>query len=454
MATVLDEFVTKFRFKSDRNEIKNIEKNVGHLKSSILQIGAAIAGVFGSGAFLGITAAKLDELGKFADTVGISVTQLQQLQFAAERAGVSTNDLRSSLLNINRVVGQSARGYGIYGQVLARFGVSIRDNSGRLLNSFKIFQELNKVFARLSTAQQFDLAQNLGLTPNTVKLLQQTPKEFNDLLRQAQQFGLASRRSTQEAAKFEDALTNLKQSFFGLASQIGVNVFPVMTKIIDFFTKIFVKLEKNSPLLKAFGISIATLSGAFALLRIRALAGWAAVFSPLVMGATALSAIILLLQDITRAFSGQKSFIYDLVKATIHWLTQIKVVKNVVNEVHMLWQRIVNTIGHAVNKVESLIGKTKNLLHLHRSNQATAKQIRDLMKRPNQPLFPSIVTASANAAQQITNSAANKTITVTVGGINITAPNSNAEEISKKVSGEIRNHLRKTVYDFDSGVAA
>lgn len=452
MATLLDTFITKFRFKSDRNDLKNIEKGVGRLKANILEIGATIAGVFGTGAFLGITAEKLDSLQKFSDSIGISVGQLQELQFASERSGVSINDLRSSLLNMNRVVGQTARGYGIYGQVLARFGVAIRDSNGHIMSTFQIFQELNKVFSRLSRAQQFDLAQNLGLTPNTVKLLQQSPKDFENLIRQADKFGLATRRSTERAAKFNDALTDFKQTFFALSSQVAAAVFPVLTKVLEFFSKLLSHLQKNTILLKLFGIGLTSLATIFAVLKVRALMGWAAVFSPLVVGATVLTGIILLLQDITRWFMGQKSFIHDLIDAIINWARHTKAYQAILKDIRTAWNHILQPIDLAIKKVDELIAKTKSLLHIHRGTSPTPQQMKQLM-RSNQALFSPFVTQQLNSISPRTTDPS-KSINVTVGGITVNAPNSDATDISKKVSGEIRNQLRKTIYDFDSGIAA
>jgi DNA-binding Xre family transcriptional regulator len=452
--TVLDELITRFRFKSDRKDIQKLEKGFASIKSGLSSIAAAAATIFGTGAFLGITANKLDELGKFADTLGISVKQLQELQFAAERAGVSTGDLRSSLLNVNKVIGESSRGYGIYAQVLARYGVSIRNQNGDLMTSFQLFKELNSVFSQLGTAQQFDLAQNLGLTPNTVKLLQQTPSEFNKLLKQADKLGLATRQSTENAAKFNDALANLKQSMFGLSSAITVAVYPVLVKVINFFTVMLERLNKHTTLLKVFGIALTALSTAFVVLKLRALAAWAAVFGPITLGAAALTALILLFQDVYYYMTGQISVTGKLINKFEQWIMHFKTIRILAHDIEKVWDNIANAIVKSVTEVEHLVDKMREFIHLKRDKgeEATPKQIQHLVNTVNQPLFSPLVSQVASAPSPGVN--ANKTVNFSVGGITVNAPTNNANEIANAVVGHMQVQFKKSVHDFDSGVQA
>lgn len=456
MKTVLDELITKFRFDVDRTGLKTVERGMESIHASILKISATAAAVFGGGALLGVTAERLDNLQKFADTIGISVVQLQQLQFAAERAGVSTGDLRSSLLNINRVIGESARGYGVYAEVLARYGVSIRNARGNLLSSFDIFRELNQVFSKLGTAQQFDLAQNLGLTPNTIKLLQQTPKEFNETMKAATRYGVATRTATERAAKFEDSLANLKQEFFGLTSQTSAVMLPAFTKLIDIFSGFISILEKNAPLIKAITTAVAILSAAFAVLKLRAIVAWAAVFGPITAASAALAGIVLILQDIEQGLKGNHSVILGLFNATMKWIGSLHSVKIIIKSIYNAWVAVMHFVDYSINKIDTLINKMHSFLsltHLRRSlSSISAPQINAMIRSNITPAStPSIVQSQmVPQIKAAMSPPANKTVNVNVNGININAPNSDSQDISEKISGMLRVELKKSVIDFDS----
>ena len=73
MATVLDTFITRFGFETDRSGLDRAEKGLANFKSSALKIAAAVGGILGGGLFLNSIANVADETLKWADANGIVI---------------------------------------------------------------------------------------------------------------------------------------------------------------------------------------------------------------------------------------------------------------------------------------------------------------------------------------------------------------------------------------------
>ncbi|MEE9451371.1 MAG: hypothetical protein V3V61_01280 [Gammaproteobacteria bacterium] len=425
MATILETFITKFKFESDRKGVQEVTSSLNSIKSELIKIGASIFAIISGGAIFGRLAESVDEMGKFSDSVGISVEQLQELEFAAKRTGVPINSLRMSLLGLNKVVGESARGYGIYGQVLARFGIRIRDSNGKILDTFKLMTELNRVFSGLTTAQQFDLAQNIGLSPALVRLLKKTPKDFDALIKKSKEFGTFTAVSAEKAAKFEDALTDLRTSFFELGVGLGTTVFPILTKVSNAFTELGEIMHKDSGLIKAVSVAIGLLSAAFLLLRSRAILAWAAAFAPIVGIVAGVTALVLAIQDIWTGIEGGDSVI-------LGFLEKSKLIMAAWEGIKIAVDKIISGIGKVISFTGS-IGKS-----------IEGKLFGGLRS-------PSVITSPFVAAGGGSPSS-DRTFNLSVGGITIHTNNGDADKIGKAVTDGLRNQLKSSVNFLDSDI--
>ena len=70
--------------------------------------------------------AGLDKLGKTADKLGLGVQQLEQLRFAAEKTGVSSDTLDMALQRMVRRVNEAAHGTGEAKNAIAEMGLSAK----------------------------------------------------------------------------------------------------------------------------------------------------------------------------------------------------------------------------------------------------------------------------------------------------------------------------------------
>ena len=372
------------------------------------------------------------------------------MQFAAQRSGVPVSSLRQSLLSLNKVVGEASRGYGVYGQVLARFGVSIRGSNGHLLNTFQLLTELNQTFQHLSVPQQMDLAQNIGLNASTVQLLQQTPKDFQAVIAKAHQLGTVTAKQAKISAQFNDELTNLKQVFFVLGTELATSVFPIFVKMGQGLEKLSQFLQQNIGLIKGFSVALGIVGTSLAAVSIAARIASISLRSLIIstgIGAlvVALTAVVLVVQDIITGLRGGQSVILEWAKHSktiqIVWRGIKTVIDSVIASIHKIGSFF--SSGHVLKSVvKGIFHKKSNASNSSGSNQLASSALSPLGGRLG---FPSPLQSVASTSQ-------NRTQNVHVGGITVNAPGADVKDINDKIVGELNQRLKTAAVDFDSGI--
>ena len=112
---------------------------------------------------------KLDLIAKTADKIGITTDALQELQVAADLAGVSAGVLDKSLLRFTRSISESRQGVLEYKEVFDRLGISMKDKEGRFKGLEQLLNEVSDTFAGMTddleiTAAALDLFGQRGFS--------------------------------------------------------------------------------------------------------------------------------------------------------------------------------------------------------------------------------------------------------------------------------------------------
>lgn len=117
---------------------------------SFKQIGAAVAALGVTYvAFTKRAIEQADTLAKQARTIGISVEALQEYTFAAERSGVSTEEMVKGLQQFNKFMGQAARGVGTAKTAFQDLGIAIKDENGNLRGQTELLEEFVEKLAEI-----------------------------------------------------------------------------------------------------------------------------------------------------------------------------------------------------------------------------------------------------------------------------------------------------------------
>ena len=323
------ELVTKFRFKGSTKPLgdfnKSLSKSIGVMAKSVA--GMAAVG-FGLTAFA-VNALKTSEsLSILSQETGVSIEKIQELGFAASVSGSSAQALESTISSLSKKIGQAA----MTGSAdFSRLGISVRDASGEVKKADQILFEVANSFRRmnLSLPEQMNFASALGIDPSLVRLIKKSGGEIDALRLKARALGVVTSKQAKTINLFNDNLNILKFGLSALQKQIAIGMAPTITDLTKKFTDFLIAnkdliskgIEKT---FKAIGYVFEAIKrlATFVSDIIESTIGWkvalaavgaALVFlgSPIYAVVAAITAILLVVDDLIVAFKGGKSVIRD-----------------------------------------------------------------------------------------------------------------------------------------------
>jgi hypothetical protein len=240
------------RFSGD---VGKAAQQMSRLTAEAGKIGAAISASIGAGlAVVGslvkssIDAA--DATTKLASSIGMTTEEVSRYAYAAELAGVSQEELGSSVSKLARTVADAAAGGKSASDVFASMGISVRGANGQVKSSSAILAEVADRFASYEDGiEKTALAQELfgKGAAKLIPFLNQGSAGLAALGKEADALGITLTDSAGRAAEeFNDNLKRLQKVKEGLGLQIAQKLLPTLESL----TKQLFDSAKNSD---AFG---------------------------------------------------------------------------------------------------------------------------------------------------------------------------------------------------------
>lgn len=226
---------------STNGGISSALKSVGGMSNAISALSkASVAfGVVFGGALAAIAKQSIDaadELNDLSKKTGISVENLDKLQFAASQSGVSMESLTVAARSLNKQIAEAASGAsGDAANAFAAMGISVRDASGAIKSADQVMLEMADRFESYADgANKVALAQ---------KLLGKSGADMIPLLneggRSIQAMGDSIHPVTTEAARmsdeFNDTIGRIQRMFVDLGNDITKQLLPHMLKVATWF---------------------------------------------------------------------------------------------------------------------------------------------------------------------------------------------------------------------------
>ena len=232
---------------------RSVGRGLSKVKSSVISVQGAVAAL-GAGLALREFAQQIDELAKQSGMLGLTVNQLQQLQFAASQTGVTTAELNKGLERFSRSISEASTGIGVGKRSFEALGVTLAKSDGSLKSTDELLAEVADRFAQVKDpADRVRIAIDLfgragGGMVNTLKDgsagLKALGADFNAVTIQL---------TGQQAAAVEEAndlFDKLGRTFASIGQQITSFLMPALAGIAEMLTV---------HLLKAFSASTAGL---------------------------------------------------------------------------------------------------------------------------------------------------------------------------------------------------
>lgn len=127
---------------------RSVGRGLSKVKSSVMSVQGALAAL-GAGLALREFAQQIDELAKQSGMLGLTVNQLQQLQFAASQTGVSTEELNKGLERFSRSISEASTGIGVGKRSFEALGVTLAKSDGSLKSTDQLLAEVADRFAQI-----------------------------------------------------------------------------------------------------------------------------------------------------------------------------------------------------------------------------------------------------------------------------------------------------------------
>lgn len=204
-----------------------------------------------------------DRIGKTAARIGASAEDLQAFGEAAKRAGGSVEGFISSFESLNGQIQrmQAMGGKGRLTPILEQLGISATEN-GKAKDTFQILRELASASERIGKQKFAGLARFLGLDQGTIMLLQSGRVAMDELIARQRALGVYTKEDFEITQKFNDAISDLQQSFRAMAAPILQVITPALTTLAKWLTKIVQTFREHQGFIVA-GLTViaATMSG-------------------------------------------------------------------------------------------------------------------------------------------------------------------------------------------------
>ena len=248
-----------------------------------------------------------DRIGKTAARIGASAEDLQAFGEAAKRAGGSVEGFISSFESLNGQIQrmQAMGGKGRLTPILEQLGISATEN-GNAKDTFQILRELASASERIGKQKFAGLARFLGLDQGTIMLLQSGRVAMDELIARQRALGVYTKEDFEITAKFNDAISDLQQSFRSMAAPILQVITPALTTLAKWLTNIVQTFREHQGFIVA-GLTViaATMSGVL----LKAATALGAALMPLLGPIAAVAGLGAIFDEIaTYAEGGQTAF--------------------------------------------------------------------------------------------------------------------------------------------------
>lgn len=328
---VVNELVTRFSFIGDLAPQEDFNAN---LKSSIgllAGVGAALAA--SAGGFFAWASSVLESIDPLTDLsaeTGVAVEAIQQLGYAAEMSGSSSDAMNASFKEVTKRLGEFVQtGGGPAKEIIEKLGLSMKDASGKVKTADVVIMDLMKSMKGMSNAEKMNVLDKMGIDQSMLQTLSLSSEELAELIGQANAFGVVSAEQAEAASAFTDSMGRLGFAMKAIQNVVAVGFAPAMTGLIDSFVEF---IEVNGELIKsgltwlgevltsvmgfmkrmapialmmaaAFGIASLATGGLATIMGV--------LLSPVVLITAGIIALLLIVDDLITAFNGGQSVIAD-----------------------------------------------------------------------------------------------------------------------------------------------
>jgi len=212
---------------------RTVTKSIDNIKTAIISMAAAYAGIESVRAFGGMISDSIDaadNVGKLAQKLGMTTEELSKLQYTAQLADVSNGELTAGLSAlIRRLNNFQQDGGGAAKDAFAELGISAEYAREHLTSTDAAFKEIIKRLEEMPDGyKKTAIAQDI-FSKSASGLLKITATDLQSLGDEAQKIGLSISQGTYEmAAAYHDQMDQLDARLKGIKQTVAFSVIAPM----------------------------------------------------------------------------------------------------------------------------------------------------------------------------------------------------------------------------------
>ena len=201
-----------------------------------------------------------DELNTLSATTGITTTELQKLQYAADFVDVSVDTMTESMTKLTQTMSKARDGSSEAQEAFKKLKIRVTDSQGALRDSNEVFYETIDKLGKIKNETERDaLAMKLfGKSAKELNpLIEAGSKKLKELGVEAENLGLImGEEDLAKANQFNDALERMKDVADGLKNSLGLVLLPILTALFEALSAIPVPVLKTIVIIASVVASI------------------------------------------------------------------------------------------------------------------------------------------------------------------------------------------------------
>lgn len=268
-----------------------------------------------------------EQLQFLAQKASISTDNLQLLSNAVRRYGGTAEGVAGSIENLRNQYQQlrMGQGGGALEQAAFKYGVSISSNPEQMLMNIARRMESLK-----SDAAKWDLANTLGLDEGTTRLVMQGTKALTEELKRAQKYKLYTKEDIERMRQYRQISLDIRMGIDSIFGSIARMLLPAITKVSKVIRAITDWAIEHEGAVKIVAIivgvtaAVLTLRNAINIFKFFATGAFGTAAAGVLPLIAAITGLILMFDDLYTFVKGGESLIGDLWEAWGYDLEEIR----------------------------------------------------------------------------------------------------------------------------------
>lgn len=397
------------------------EKQADSATDKISGLAKGVIGLLGvTASAAGLLAASLTrvqevaDMQRLADSIGVSVSEVDALGGAFERAGSSAASANDLMLKLTEGIGKGLQDVkSKEAQTFSALGISLKNAQGQILGADEAVLKMAGSLEGMGAAAARVALVDLGITdPKTIELMLKGRQELERLVTLQKNQGVVSKESGERARQFSETLDGLRTTSGRMVDGFLDKFIPALTTMIQWLSKVIDFAAEHKDAVVGFLMAIAGVVTYFYLpaMLSAAAATLAATWPILAIGAAialAAAAFALIYDDIVNFIEGNDSMIGQI-------FTKYPAVEKAVRSLISVFQEYWKAVKWVFEQSSAAIASFSD----------TSLKVLDAMGKGVRDIFKWLVDAITGSMKFITDSLATIKNTAKAAGdfLGITSP--------------------------------